>query len=321
MGKRQPRLARLMSALAGGTGHAMQTWIGGRTAMVKDEGTCDAALRPIVRYYDDSWIDYRSFWLNDQNRAIHFGYHDRETRSHSESLQHTNRVLANIAGIRRQDRVLDAGCGIGGSSIWIAANLGCTVTGITPVQSQIDRARLAVRQCALDTLVTIERADYTATPYEDQSFDVVWALESVCHARSKSAFYREASRLLRPGGRLIIAEYVRNRRGFPEQDERLLKEWLGGWAIPDIDTKEEHASNAAAAGFTNIEIRDVTARMHKSLRRAFLLSAAAILAGHLMHWLNLRNDVLHGNLIGAHRQYLALGRDLWFYAFLSAVKA
>lgn len=288
---------------------------------LKDEGACDAALHSIVRYYDDTWIDYQTFWLNDENRAIHFGYHDQTVRSHAKSLEHTNRVLADIADIRKTDRVLDAGCGIGGSSIWIAANRQCTVAGITPVQTQVDRARSAVHQCGLDQLVKIERADYTATPYEDKSFDVVWALESLCHARSKAAFYREASRLLRPGGRLIVAEYLRARRGMPVADEVLLDEWLGGWAIPNIDTKEEHAANAAEAGFVNVEIRDVTARMRKSLRRAYLLSLAGISIGHMLHWLGLRNDVLHGNLIGSNRQYRALGRGLWFYAFLYAVKA
>lgn len=288
---------------------------------LKDEGACDAALHPIVRYYDDTWIDYRSFWLNDENRAIHFGYHDQTIRSHAKSLEHTNRVLADIAEIGKADRVLDAGCGIGGSSIWLAANRGCAVTGITPVQTQVDRARTAVRQCGLDQRVTIVRADYTATPYEDQSFDVVWALESLCHARSKAAFYREASRLLRPGGRLIIAEYLRARRDMPAADEALLGEWLRGWAIPDIDTKEEHAANAAEAGFVDVEIRDVTASMRKSLRRLYLLSLAGISIGHMLHWLALRNDVLHGNLIGSNRQYRALGQGLWFYGFLHAVKA
>ena len=289
-------------------------------ALEKEGGMCDAGLQSIVQYYDDTWIDYRSFWLNNENRAIHFGYEDHTTRSHSESLQNTNLILADIVKVEQSDRVLDAGCGIGGSSIWIASKRGCAVTGITPVQTQVDLARSAVREQNLNHLVTIQKGDYTATCLEDQSFDVIWALESLCHAGSKAAFYREASRLLRPKGRLIIAEYVRTRRPLLPADERLAREWLSGWAIPDIDTKEEHIANAAAAGFEDIEIRDVTARMRKSLRRLYMLSLAGISIGHILRWLNLRNDVLHGNLIGSNRQYQALRKGLWFYAFIHAIK-
>ena len=274
----------------------------------------------IAQYYDSTWIDYRLLWLNNDNLAIHFGYHDQTPRSHSEGLENTNRVLANIADIQHGDRVLDAGCGVGSSSIWIATNRGAIVTGITPVQTQVDRASAAVIKRGLSAVVAVRRADYAATPFANESFDVVWALESLCHAQSKAAFYREAARLLCRRGRLVIGEYVRADRLLSAEDEHLLKQWLDGWMIPDIDTREEHVANANAAGFCDIEIRNVTANMRKSLQRLYFLSLAGVPIGQMLQKLRLRSDVQHGNAIGSNRQYRALKRGLWFYAFISAVK-
>src|SRR6266568_4985056 len=88
---------------------------------------------PRIRdYYDETWLDYRMLWLNPQNIAIHFGYWDERTRGHGESLLNMNRVLASQIGIRTGQRILDAGCGVGGSSIWLAQTYGVEVVGITP---------------------------------------------------------------------------------------------------------------------------------------------------------------------------------------------
>ncbi len=55
-------------------------------------------LSRIRAYYDETWMDYRMLWLNPQNRAIHFGYWDEHTRSHTQSLFAMNRVLASQRG-------------------------------------------------------------------------------------------------------------------------------------------------------------------------------------------------------------------------------
>ncbi len=65
----------------------------------------------IRAYYDQTWSDYRMFWLNPTNRAIHFGYWDEHTRTHDESLVKMNRVMAERIKLQPGERLLDAGCG------------------------------------------------------------------------------------------------------------------------------------------------------------------------------------------------------------------
>ena len=178
--------------------HESQATSGRRDVVVCDDATMSSLpqgqkqhsdhLRWVISYYDNTWFDYRWVWINNKNNAIHFGYSDGRRLSHAESLLNTNRVLADLAGIQPGDRVLDAGCGIAGSCIWLARQRGAIVVGITPVRSQVERARRIVASRKLAHAVTIEQFDYTATPFSDSSFDVVWALESLCHTQSKAAF-------------------------------------------------------------------------------------------------------------------------------------
>jgi cyclopropane fatty-acyl-phospholipid synthase-like methyltransferase len=227
--------------------------------------------------------------------------------------------LADRAGIQPGERVLDAGCGVGGSSFWLAQQRGAEVVGITPVVHQVIHAqRFAVRR-KLTRQVHFEQADYTNTAFPDASFDVVWSLESLCHAHDKAAFYREAARLLRPGGRLVVAEYMRTTRPYNTPGERLLHKWLDGWAIPDLDTLDEHLRSMSASGFADIQTDDVTAHTHSSLHRLHQITLWSYPLAVLGRALGLRSSVQHGNVLGSMYQYKALKRGLWFYGIISAV--
>ncbi len=274
----------------------------------------------VIAYYDQTWLDYRLFWLNRRTLSVHFGYTDATTRGHADALLNMNRVLADRAGIQPGARVLDAGCGVGGSSLWLAQARGANVVGITPVASQVARARSFARTRKLSDRIAFEQADYTNTLFPAASFDVVWALESLCHAPDKAAFYREAARLLRPGGRLVIAEYMRATRPLSDRGERLLHQWLAGWAIPDIDTRAEHVAHAAAAGLTNARIDDITTHTRPSLDRLYQLTRWWYPLAVIGRAVGIRSAVQHGNVIGSLRQYQALERELWFYGILSATR-
>ncbi|HET9257852.1 MAG TPA: methyltransferase domain-containing protein [Pseudonocardiaceae bacterium] len=274
----------------------------------------------IIGYYDETWLDYRVLWLNPDNLAVHFGYTDSTTRSHTDALKNMNRVLADRVRIQPGERVLDAGCGVGGSSLWLARERGAEVVGITLAHGQVAKARRYATRRKLASRVRFEVADFTATPFPDASFDVVWAVESLCHAPEKAAFYQEAARLLRPGGRVVVADFIRAGRPLDATGERLLHEWLTGWAVPDIDTPGEHTQNLEAAGFVDTRLDDVTAHTRPSLRRLYRMAYWTYPLAVLGHKKGIRSDVQHGNVIASIRQYEALRHNAWFYSILSATK-
>ncbi len=277
-------------------------------------------LASVIEYYDKTRFDYRVSWDDSETPAVHFGFYDDGAEKHADALQNTNRHLATQAKIKAGDHVLDAGCGRGGSCFWVAQNMGAKATGITPVQSQISDCKIGAKKLNLEQKVDFVLADYCNMPFEDQTFDVVWACESLCHAEDKSLFYQEAYRVLKPGGRLIIAEYLRSDRPLSLKGEKLLHSWLDTWAIPDIDTKDEHVAHAQSAGFDQFEVQDVTNKTRTSLRNLHRNASNWTWFSKILQLLSLRTKVQHQNMIGSIRQFEALEKGFWFYSVMLGQK-
>jgi tocopherol O-methyltransferase len=272
-------------------------------------------------YYNGTWLDYRAFWLNPDNRALHFGYWRDGIASHAESLVEINRVMADSVGLHEGERVLDAGCGVGGTSFWLAEERGAHVVGITPVHGQLERALRYTQERRHNARAAFVQADYRFAPFAAGSFDVVWAQESMCHAADKSQFTREAARLLRPDGRLVAVEYLRSERALlDERHEQLLHGWLDGWAIPDIITDDEATRMLVASGFSDVVILDITHAMRPSLRRLYRIALGLYPVALALRTVHLRSDVQHGNVVGARNQWRALQRGLWHYSLVTARK-
>jgi SAM-dependent methyltransferase len=109
--------------------------------------------------------------------------------------------------------VLDVGCGVGGSARYLAATIGCRVTGVDLTAEFIVVARDLTRRCGLSPLVAFERADATALPFADAAFDHAWSHNVTMNIRDKIAFAREIARVLKPGGRFTCAEYAKGPKG------------------------------------------------------------------------------------------------------------
>ncbi|MEM9916631.1 MAG: methyltransferase domain-containing protein [Bacteroidota bacterium] len=278
------------------------------------------SLKDVIDYYDHTRFDYRVAWDNSEHPAVHFGFYDEQADNHKDALMNTNRVLAERAGIRAGEQVLDAGCGKGGSCFWLAKHRAVRATGITPVASQINDCREQLAKLELEGQVDFVQADYRRTPFQDGQFDVVWACESLCHAQEKKEFYQEAFRVLKPGGRLIIAEYIRQKRPLEAAGERLLANWLNRWAIEDIDTEAEHRRKAGEAGFENFHCDNVTLHTRTSLRNLHRNASNWLWFSKILRFLQLRSRIQHANMVGSIHQFEALEQGLWHYGILTASK-
>lgn len=276
--------------------------------------------RRVVEYYDQCEVDYALVWNLRRSLAMHLGHWDVGTRTLAQALARQNEVLAERAGVHGGDRVLDAGCGVGGSAIFLASRFGCRVVGITLSAKQACAARAHAARRGVGDLARFAVMDYTATGFAAGRFDVVWALESVCYAHDKAEFVREAYRVLRPGGRLVLADGFAARTSHGPAGDALMRTWLGSWAVRSLETVPGFAAHLDAAGFADVTTTDVTAHVVPSARRLYLHSLYGLPLSRLAERLGIRTRVQTANTVGSRTLRSVVEEGLMRYALFSAVR-
>ncbi|MBL7728903.1 MAG: methyltransferase domain-containing protein, partial [Dinghuibacter sp.] len=231
----------------------------------------------VAEYYNTTRNAYADGWDLNNSLALHYGYKDHTTKTFGDTLLRMNEVLMQAAAITGADKVLDAGCGIGGSSIYLVERTGCQCTGITLSGQQAAEARALAKKKGLEKQLDIELRNFMQTGYPDAQFTVVWGLESICYASDKAAFVREAYRLLQPGGRLVIADGMVTQ--FAHNEHPVIKKWLQGWQVNYLESPERFQQFFAEAGFTDIRYTDITRHTKASSRRLLLLYYGASMWG------------------------------------------
>jgi len=270
----------------------------------------------VKNYYDHTEVHYRQFWKLEESMGLHYGVWDENTRTLAESILNTNAELARMGGIGPEDVVLDAGCGVGGSAIYLAKMTKCTVTGITLSQRQVNTATRFAEKNGVQNRVNFQCMDYTSTDFPNDHFDVVYAIESMQTAADKNLFLREMRRVLKPGGRLLIAD-VFKAGSWEIETTPVMQNMLYGWAISDILSLAAFAELAEKHTFALSRQRNVTAEIAPSIRRILWASLAGMVG---TKWYNLFHRATHFSKVHYKTglaQYRSWKRGLWSYQLLA----
>jgi len=269
----------------------------------------------ITNYYDHTEVHYRKFWKMEQSMGLHYGVWDKTTKTLADAILNTNAQLAILGEIKPTDKVLDAGCGVGGSAIFLAKNYGCQVTGITLSERQVRTATHFSEKNGVGHLATFERMDYTQTRFPDAHFDMVWAIESMQTATDKSLFFKEMRRILKPNGRILIADVFKE--GTWKITETPVMQWmLHGWAMSDLLTLQGLSDLTKSHNFASVKNRDVTSNLRKSIQRYRWFAIAGMFG---TKWYNLFHNGTHFGRVHYKTglaQYRAWRQGLWSYQLL-----
>jgi tocopherol O-methyltransferase len=203
-------------------------------------------------------------------------------------------VLKWASVTTKVSRVVDVGCGIGGSSRHIARHYGTDTTkveGITLSPYQATRANELASEQGLADQCHFQVADALNMPFADNSFDLVWSLESGEHMPDKAKFVAELFRVAVPGGRIIIVTWCHrdlepNENGLTEAEHKLLDRINQAYFLPAWCSVSDYVALLTANGATDIQRDDwshIIAPFWKAVIRSSLTFTALwglLLAGY-----------------------------------------
>ncbi|WP_254174300.1 methyltransferase domain-containing protein [Planktothrix pseudagardhii] len=222
-----------------------------------------ALYQQIQQFYDSSSGLWEEIW----GEHLHHGYYGPDGTLKKERRQAQIDLIEELLnwGLTSKpltlSQILDVGCGIGGSSLYLADKFQAEVTGITlsPVQAQRATERALEAQLQAKTKFLV--ADALEMPFEANRFDLVWSLESAEHFPNKIKFLQESYRVLKPGGTLLMATWCHrpldgNAGQLNDAERRHLAEIYRVYALPYVISLPEYEAIATQIGFNHLQTAD-----------------------------------------------------------------
>jgi tocopherol O-methyltransferase len=158
--------------------------------------------KKILEYYDAVSPYYKTLWGDH----IHHGYWVRGDETKEQAQQQLIVHLAELAGVAIGSRLLDIGCGFGGSSLFLSKTLDVDATGITISPVQVQMANEAAEKEGLSARFELMDAEEL---HFDEVFDVLWSTESISHYHDRGRFFRRALPYLKDGGMFALTDWFK----------------------------------------------------------------------------------------------------------------
>ncbi len=216
-----------------------------------------ADVAAVAAHYDDLDELYRSLW----GTSLHHGYWITGKESPGEAVSNLTRLVAERAAIRPGDRICDLGCGYGAVALALKRDFGADVTGLTVSAKQF--------ACAQALAAGSERIEFFLRDALNNglsggTYDAVTAIESSEHVGDKPKFFAEAARLLRPGGRCVVAAWLSREQPGAWEKKYLLEPICVEGRLASMASAAECRSMLANAGFHEINYLDLTRQVRKT---------------------------------------------------------
>ncbi|MCD6573166.1 MAG: methyltransferase domain-containing protein [Thermoplasmata archaeon] len=232
------------------------------------------AKEMIIYWYERHWeAGFVKWWKGYETLALHDGYHEKGARSFEEALLNMNDFVGRLLQIEdKKAIILDAGCGIGGTSIYLGNKYPkAKFIGITLSKKQVKLARKFADERNFNKNTEFYLMDYMETSFPSNYFDGVFALESISYAPNKKDFIKEMHRILKPGGRIIIIGPAIKKRlnDFMKKVHLWYNIGRGNpYSFPVLNDLIEYLKGY----FSNVIVRDISRNIVWSEARATLIA-------------------------------------------------
>lgn len=217
----------------------------------------------IAKFYDES----SSIWLDVWGEHMHHGYYptpdyNNHKQAQVDMIDNTiNWAYGKDLAAAAPKTMIDVGCGVGGSSRHISRRFGCSGKGISLSPYQIYRANGFTKDQQLQDKLEYTVADAMKMPFQDNSFDLTWSMESGEHMPNKNFFVNELVRVTAPGGRIIIVtwchrELNEGESSLTKKELKLLAKINDAYYLPDWCPASTYVALAKSHGLEDIRQAD-----------------------------------------------------------------
>ncbi len=219
----------------------------------------DTLNQRIQHFYDCS----TALWLDTWGEHMHHGYYGadgKDNKDHAQAQVDLALELLRWGEVEKAGRILDAGCGVGGSARLLAQLYDAEVLGCTLSPVQAEQGRKYNEAAGLSDKVEIKAQDMMSLLAADGPFNLVWSMESAEHIREKQELLGLFHSLLEPGGRLLMATWFH--RPLPpalsSKEKKLLEGIYQYYHLPPMVSIPELEAMAKAGGFEQVKTADWT---------------------------------------------------------------
>lgn len=223
-----------------------------------------------------------------QGLYLNLGYW-KDARTIDEACVAMAMLVADTAGVGPGMEVVDVGFGFADQDmLWMDRLKPARITGLNITSSQVRLARERVAARGLEDRIELLEASATAMPLPKASCDRVLGVECAFHFDTREDFFREAFRVLRPGGRIVLADVIRAEPD-PKPFRRRIqafnwKFFMQKYAVPEAnsDTRADYAAKLTASGFSGARVESISRDVYPGLHQ-FMKTDPSML--RRFHWL------------------------------------
>lgn len=210
----------------------------------------------IIEHYDVASPYYYTLW----GEHLHHGYWVRGDESKETAQIQLIEHLAQLANIKTGSRILDIGCGFGGSSLYLTKKYSASATGITISPVQVQMAKEAAAKTNLDARFLLMDAEDMQFA---QPFDLLWSVESISHYHDPQKFFASAVKFLKPGGCFALTDWFQKENLSPADKKEFIEPIEKGMMV-ELRGMDDYSNFLVSSGLQVAHRQELTLNCAKS---------------------------------------------------------